>query len=214
MNHDLNTEEEYEQFSDGEIFIKIWTSPRKVFRFIHYHEYHKYVWPLLFLAGIARAFDRAILKNIGDQLPLSDILWGCITLGGLLGWLSYYLYAWLLSWTGKWLEGEANTTSLVRVLTYASFPSIIALLVVAAQIQAFGIELFKEYGELSSTTLSEEILLYIAPILELVLGAWTLVLSTIAVSEAQQFSIGKAILNLLLPVLILIALFIGIATIF
>ena len=39
-------------------------------------------------------------------------------------------------------------------------------------------------------------------ILELLLGIWTIVLCVIGVSEVQKLSIGKSILNLLLPVLV------------
>jgi len=41
--------------------------------------------------------------------------------------------------------------------------------------------------------------------LEVVLGVWTIVLFVVGVSEVQKFSIWKAILNILLPVLLLLA---------
>jgi len=45
-------------------------------------------------------------------------------------------------------------------------------------------------------------MVYSSMILELLLGIWTIVLCVIGVSEVQKLSIGKSILNLLLPVLV------------
>ena len=66
------------KLTDKEVFLKIWTSPRRVFKFINDNHYDKYVNVLLFFAGISRAFDRASLKNMGDKMSLLSILGICI----------------------------------------------------------------------------------------------------------------------------------------
>jgi hypothetical protein len=82
----------------------------------------------MLLAGISSAFNRAAIKSMGDEYSLLTVLAICIVLGGLLGWLSYYIYAVLMSWTGKWLNGKGDKDSLLRVISYAMIPSIAALL--------------------------------------------------------------------------------------
>lgn len=59
--------------TEQEIFTTIWTSPRKVFKFINDNQYGKHATVLLILAGISSAFDRAIMKDMGDQMPLVAI---------------------------------------------------------------------------------------------------------------------------------------------
>ena len=70
MENILDEIEKPLSFTDKEIFTKIWTKPREVLRYIHDNKYDKYVTVLLVLAGISRAFDRAVMKDMGDKLSL------------------------------------------------------------------------------------------------------------------------------------------------
>jgi len=81
-------------------------------------------------------------------------------------------------------------------------PAIIALLCLIPQIGIYGNEIFKADGDITSAGLIPNIIVYGSMILEFILGIWTIVLCVIGVSEVQKLSIGKAILNLLLPILV------------
>jgi hypothetical protein len=199
--------------SDRDIFTKIWTSPRRTFKFINDKRYDKYVTVLLILSGISRAFDRASLNNMGDKMSIWGIVGFCIVLGGLFGWISYYIYSALLSWTGKWLKAQGDTNSILRILSYAMLPSVIALIFLIPQIAAYGNEIFKSDGDIISADWLSNVVVYGSMLLEFILAIWTLIFCVIGVSEVQKFSIGKSILNLFLPVIVflvpilLIALF-------
>ena len=189
--------------SDKKLFSEIWTSPRKVFRFINTYKYDKYVTGLLILAGITRTFDRASMKNMGDNFSLWGIIAFCIIIGAIFGWITYYIYSALISWTGKWIDGKGNTDSILRVLSYALIPSIISLLLLIPQIAIYGNEIFKSDGDISSGGIVSNIIVYGSMILEFTLGIWSLVLCVIGISEVQKLSIGKSILNLLLPAIVI-----------
>ena len=92
-NHLLDEMEREYAFTDQEIFTKIWTRPRAVLYYIHDLKYEKFVVPLLVLAGVAGAFDRAVDRNLGDSLPLIGLIITCLISGALFGWLSYYVFA-------------------------------------------------------------------------------------------------------------------------
>lgn len=214
MKNSLDQDEENLNLTDKEIFTQIWISPRLIFKYINDNHYDKYVTTLLVLSGIARAFDRASAKNMGDKMSLWTIITLCIILGGLLGWISYYFYAALISWTGKWLKGQGETSSILRIVSYAMIPSIIALVFLIPQIGVYGIEIFKKDGDITSAGWLANISVYGSMVLELILGVWTIVFVVVGVSEVQKISIGKSILNLLLPgiiigipILILVLLF-------
>lgn len=185
--------------TDKDLFTKIWASPRQVFKYINDNHYDKYVTILLVLSGISRSFERASMKNMGDKMSLWAILGICIILGGLLGWISYYIYAALINWTGKWLKGQGDTSSILRILSYAMIPSIISLIFLIPQIGIYGVEIFKEDGDITSAGLFSNILVYGSLVLEFILGIWTIVFCVVGVSEVQKLTIGKSILNLLLP---------------
>lgn len=190
--------------TDKDIFTKIWTSPQQVFKYINDKQYDKYVTLLLILSGISRSFDRASLKNMGDKMSIWAILGLCIIVGGLMGWISYYIYAGLISWTGKLLKGKGDTSSILRILSYAMIPSIIALIFLLPQIGIYGVEIFKEDGDITSAGWISNIFVYGSMFLELVLGIWTIVFCVVGISEVQKLSIGKSILNLLLPLFVII----------
>jgi hypothetical protein len=192
--------------SDKKLFTKIWTSPREVFQFLNTYKYDKHTTILLILAGIARSFDRASSKNMGNDFSIWGIIAFCIIGGALFGWITYYLYAALISWTGKWLNGRGNTDSILRVLSFALLPSIVSLVFLIPQMLVYGTEIFKSEGDISSEGIISNLIVYSSIVLELILGFWTFVLCIIAISEVQQLSIGKSILNVLLPAIIFVAI--------
>lgn len=195
--------EQHPHLTIKEILSKIWFSPREVFRSIIYHHYDKYVPGLLILAGISRAFDKAANKGLGDSISLGGIIGLCIVVGGVLGWLASGIYAALISWTGKWLNGLGDSKSVLRVMAYAYIPSILSLIFLVPELSIYGVEIFKTDGDIVSAGIPSNILFYGALMVEAVLGIWTLILLIIGVAEAQQFSIGKSIVNLLLPIFII-----------
>jgi len=189
--------------SDKKLFSKIWTSPREVFKFINTYKYDKYVTVLLILAGISRTFDRASMKNMGDNFSIWGVIAFCIIIGAIFGWITNYIYSALISWTGNWLNGKGNTDSILRVLSYALIPSIISLLLLIPQIAIYGNEIFKSEGDISSGGIISNVIVYGSMFLEFILGIWTLFLFVIGISEVQKLSIGKSILNLVLPVIVI-----------
>ena len=196
--------ETYDTLSDKEIFTKIWTEPRRVLKYINETKYEKYFYILLFLAGVSGAFDRAVNKNMGENVSLLGIVASCVILGGFLGWLSYYIYAALLSWTGKWLDGKGNPDSIYRILAYAMIPSAISLVFLVPQIAVYGIDLFVKDGDLVNAGIVGNIVFWGSILLEIILGVFTIIFSVIGLSEVQKISVWKAILNLVLPLLIIL----------
>lgn len=189
--------------NDRALFSKLWTSPREALSYIHQHKYQKYYTLLLALAGITQSFDRAVSRDLGDKISLLGIVATCIIAGGLLGWISYYIYAALISFTGQWLKGIADTRSIIRVMAYALLPHILTLALLGLQISIYGIDLFQAEGDLTSGGTLANIVFYTSVVAELILGFWSLVLLIIGISVVQKFSIGKAIVNLIFPIIVI-----------
>jgi hypothetical protein len=204
MQDFLDSLNEDVQLTDKQVFTEIWTNPRMVFKYINENRYEKYMIALLFLAGVSSSIDRASLKNMGDKSELLSIIGLSIVLGGLFGWISYYLYSAMLSWTGKWLDGQGDTKSILRVLSHALLPSIISIVFLIPQIAVYGNEIFKSNGDISSAGIIPNIMVYSCMAVDVVLGVWTMILCVLAISEVQKLSIGKSILNLLLPLFVII----------
>ena len=188
---------------EDEIITRIWREPRLTFESIYKYNFERYLIPILVVAGISRAFDRAATRSMGDDASLVFIVGVCVVAGGLLGWISIYVYAALLSWSGKLLGGNCNTSTMFRLTAHANIPLFFSLIFLVIQIMVFGIQIFQS-GEIGGNeTTIFQITGWLAIVAEVLLGLWTLVLYVIAISVGQNFTIGKSIVNMLLPILII-----------
>ena len=68
----------------------------------------------------------------------------------------------------------------------------------------YGTEMFKEDGDIFSQGTLATIWFFASLLLEVILSIYTLVLMTIGLSVVQKMSIGKAILNLFLPIFVIV----------
>lgn len=200
MENSIDSKEEL-HLTDKDIFLKIWTSPRLVFKYINDKQYGEYVTMLLILAGIYNSLDKAMLKHMGDHLPLWGVLGVAIVGGTLFGWLSYYIYAALISWTGGWLKGAGDTDSILRIMSYALIPSLVSLVFLIPEIALYGIDLFKSDAQPFFFGWIDDKLIIFLEAISVCLGTWSLILFILGIAEVQKFSIWKSILNMVLPVL-------------
>jgi len=191
--------------SDTEIFTKIWMSPRQVFKYIQEHNYSKFTTGLLILGGITSVLNNASNRHLGDLMPLWSVLIVCVLGGGIFGWLYFYIYAALLSWTGKWLKGAGNTKSLFRMISYALIPSLVVLFVLILRIIFVGNEEFQSNVDVLDSGFWIISLYELSAFIEITIAVWTLAILVIGISEVQKLSIGKSILNLILPGILIIA---------
>jgi len=200
MDNSIESKEEL-HLTDNDIFLKIWTSPRLVFKYINDNKYGEYVTMLLILAGIYNSLDKAMSQHMGNHMPLWGVLGIGIVGGALFGWLSYYIYAALISWTGGWLKGAGDTDSILRIMSYALIPSLASLVFLIPEIAMYGNDLFKsDVQPLFFGWLDDKLIIFFEAI-SVCLGTWSLILFILGIAEVQKLSIWKSILNMALPIL-------------
>ena len=209
-NYEEN-EQEGIRLSGRDIFSKIWMSPRMVFKFVTDSNYNGLTTSLLIFAGIFNALYSASFRNIGDQMSLPIVLIVCLIGGGIFGWIYFYLYAALLSWTGKWLKGAGNTRSLLRMMSLAFIPSLVLILLFIVRIALYGNEVFQSNIDIFAKGAPTIAAYAFFTFVETAIGVWTLGILIIGISEVQKLSIWKSILNMILPIIIVMAAFLPIA---
>ncbi len=186
----------------GTIIQRIWGSPRLVFSNVIEYPQPRIVLILMSLAGISNALDRASSQNLGEDMELIYVLLFSIILGALFGWISLFIYGHLLQFTGSWLKGQSKGDTLVHIVAHAMIPSIFGLIPMTMIIMIYGNSVFQAEYNINDTT--DVIIFFVFGIIQLTLGIYTLVLTVIGIAEAQKFSIGKAVLNLFLPLFLLL----------
>lgn len=186
------------------ILTKIWFSPKETFTFINNYKYNKNVILFVTFSGIVKSFDKAISKDVGDNLSIWTIVLFGILSGVVFGWIINYIYAFSISWTGRWFNGAGDTQSILRVIAYSSLPIIASLFFLFLRILIYGNAIFQSNFFDLYNGLFDTIIYWGFYFIDLVLIIWTVVLLVIGTSVVQKISTGKAILNLILPALLLV----------
>lgn len=174
-----------------EVFRKIFSEPKKAFEYIHKNRFENYLITILITVGICSAVDNTFEKIVAGTISnVTLALSLSIIFGALFGWISFYLFGGLLSWTGKWYKGRGNTDDFVRILAYSNFPTYISFIVTLIQV------LFLKVFPI--TFISEnfyQVMIYGFSAIGFFIGIWSIALSVIGISVVQNFSYGKAFLN-------------------
>ncbi|WP_176524420.1 YIP1 family protein [Bacillus sp. AFS075034] len=184
-------------------WFTIWIKPRETVRYMEENYSLIYIYILVAIGGISEALNVAALQNFGDRMSITSIIAYAFIMGPISGILGLYIFQFLFKWTGKWIGGKATSQELKYVFGAMKIPLIWYLLLWIPELSIFGTEPF--YSEMKSV-LNSDILLYVYIILGIIkvgLGMGiVLVLFVKCLSEVQQFSIWRAIGNILLSVVI------------
>ena len=191
------------------LLTKIWLKPTDTLKYILKNCPEKYVTILLVLGGIVRAIDRASNKDMGDNMSTAAVLGFAIILGGLFGWVTYYIYAWGMSVTGEWLSGKSEPSKFRTIIAWALIPSICSLILLVPEVIIFGDDLFK--SEPINESLFNTISWIVFGLIEIGLAIWSTVILVKGISLIQNFGIGKSILNMILPGLVIVIPIVAIA---
>ncbi|KFF06212.1 YIP1 family protein [Flavobacterium reichenbachii] len=185
------------------VLTKIWFSPKQVFTFIETHKYSKYVTLLLILSGISKALDKALSKNMGDYLPFWGVIICVILIGISFGQLFNLLLAAALKWAGKWMNGQGDTRSILKIIAYAMIPSICSIFLTAIQFPIYGSLIFQ--SSLSYLLIESPYyqIYYLYVIIDILLVIWSIILLVIGLSVVQKFSIFKAVLNVVIAAVLI-----------
>jgi Yip1 domain len=189
--------------TDGDVFTRIWKQPRLVFNYLSQYEYDRYTYVFLFIAAATTSLELAIASHLNKGMTFSFIISISIIAGGLFWTLIYYTFAAVASRIGEWFGGQATTISIVRVMAYGMFPIIMASLFTILKILLFDIDLFREDFSVRNYGPGLSAFYVISSLSQFALAISSIYLIVIGMSQVQQMPIGVAILNLILPALIL-----------
>lgn len=182
-------------------FLSIWSRPTKTLSFVLQNQPRKYINLLFVLGGIVKALDRA-LEKAGADSSFMELIFLPVILGAAFGWISYYLMAYFISIAGDWLKGKADTADYRTVLAWALLPSLLGALIFIPRWIIF-------YETAGPNAGEGQILNYIDAFLQfiqIILGIWTFVIFVKGVKVIQNFSTLRALLNILLPVIVVLGI--------
>ncbi len=108
-----------------------------------------------------------------------------------------------MSVTGKWIDGTAESDKFRTIIAWALIPSLGSLLLLFPEIFMFQEGLFKSVPV--NNSMFNNTMWFVFGMTELLLGIWSLIILVTGNMLIQNFNVGKAILNLFLPGLVIIS---------
>jgi hypothetical protein len=181
---------------------KIWTKPRATLAYLLDKHIDEHVSLLFVLGGIARAVARVAAQystQSTHKMGVSAALLLAVIGGSISGIITYTGYSWGMSLVGGWLGGKATNDQFKIVLGWALVPSIATLIFLFPALSALN-------GEFASTPLLVHTLLAGCGLAQVGLGIWSSIILTKGVILIQNFGVGRALANVVLPGVVVIGM--------
>lgn len=177
-------------------WLTILIQPRSTIRAIVDSDPKLYVVPLAVLYGIANGLSRSESRSYADTMPLPMVLIIAIAVGGIGGLAGLHISGWILTRTGGWFGGKANSEYVRAAMAWSAVPVILTLLFVPLMLLLYGSDLYTIETPLVD---SNPIPYMLVGFLEIVLTVWWLFLFWKCYAEVQQISLPKAFIAIAAP---------------
>lgn len=194
-------------------WFSIWRRPRSTLQWILAQDGEAWVLGLAAISGIAEALDRASSRSMGDDTSHSLILFAVLIGGPLGGVIGLYVSAFLLGYSGRWLDGCASYAEVRAALAAPGLISAWGLLLWVPLLVFVGDELFTTLTPRLDGSTALQALFIGSGVVSIVMGLWAIVVTILCLSEVQRFSAWRAIANcfvafvaVVLPILVVVLL--------
>ncbi|MEN0055120.1 MAG: YIP1 family protein [Mucilaginibacter sp.] len=196
----------------------LWKKPKKTFRIINEYELYRYQIQLFVLAGITKVISRQFINLADARHELFLTLASSIAAGALLGWFGLLIVTGLIYITGKWIKGQASSTEIMNMVSYAVLPFCLSLIFTLLCVLIIRVLGFQDgsYDYIRNWDNIYYAIIKVHYYFDWLITAWYFVLLVIGISAVQGFSIWKSIMNFLICIaviavpVVLIILYIGI----
>ncbi len=187
-------------------WFSIWWEPRRTLRtLVQLNPKQQMGW-LCFLYGLPMALNFAQSYSFIEVLPLWAILFSTLIIAPFIGMVGLSLTAWLLQWTGKLIGGQGDFHNIRCAVAWSNVPNICTIMMWVVLFSVFGSEVLQR--DFADGTFSgyQAGILFLIFVIESVASIWGFVILLQGLSEVQNFSVWKALLNIAIPIVGLFAL--------
>ncbi len=195
------TNEDLSADDDVSPWRTIWYAPRRTIRWTLDNDPTSDVKTLAVLAGIADAIGRAMDRAMGDTFPMLTVAVIVLGVGTVSGLVLLYLIGAVARRAGIWLGGRMTHEEARAALAWAYPPLIATLAVALVQYAIFGDEVFRSFAP---TIDASPIVATPLAVTTVLLALWSFGLFIVNVSEAQGFTLKRALANVALASLAIV----------
>ena len=190
----------------GNPWLSIWTEPRKTVRSIVNTD-PKFGFVILSgIYGFPMALNLAQNFSLGASIPVWAILIGALIICILLGMIGITISTWLLHFTGRWIGGRGSFQTVRTAVAWSNVPNVVTILMSLILVAMFGRAMFNAAFSATHFMGTQAGIIFIVFLLQAVASIWGFIILLVGLSEVQGFSVWKALLNVLIPFVIVVAI--------
>lgn len=175
-------------------WLSIWVRPRTTIRSIVAQNPRKSLWILAYVYGFASLLNCFQSFPIALRLGMLPMLIVAVILAPFWGYTFFSIWSWIVVWVGKLFKGQGNFETIRSAYAWSCVPLIgniplwFLLITFYSDFLFFGVQDHViQPGAVA--------LLFLVLIGKLVFAIWSIIIFLQALAEVQQFSILRAIGN-------------------
>lgn len=185
----------------------MWTRPRETIREVAASSSKRSLWALATVYGFSSLLNIFQSMALGHRLGLVPMTVAAVLFAPIWGYVIFAIWSWVTTAIGKLLKGKGEYIPVRAAYAWSCVPLIAIIPIWFLLIVFYGDLLFFDIPESQILEMGQAGFLFALLLGKLILSIWSLVLYVQALSEVQQFSILKAILNMVAAGLLLGLLF-------
>lgn len=189
-------------------WLQIWVKPRATIARILSESPNRGFWILAIIYGFSSALNWFQTILMGQHLGLIHIFTLAIVISPLWGYVGFSVWSWVVMFTGQWLKGKGTFKEIRMAYAWSCFPLIVNVILWIAMAFLFGRTLFSNFTpESQMFTQGQVAVLFIILLLRITAAVWSIVIYLNALAQVRQYSILRAIGNVIIAAVIIAIVF-------
>lgn len=188
-------------------WLSIWTRPRITIRRIVNENPDRSLWWLAAVYGFCSMLNLLQSMTFGNVMGSVGILILALIFAPIYGFISFSIWSWFVFQTGKWFKGQGTFKSVRASYAWSCVPILINIPLWLLMVILFGHQLFTNFPDAHTLPSVQIFTLFAILFAKVAVAIWSLVIFLNALAEVQEYSVIKAIFNVLVAGLILGVLF-------
>ena len=195
-------------------WLTMWTKPKSTIRSIVDYNPNFGLFILSAIYGFVSLVSSSQSFAIGEIINFYLVVLLCLVLAPIWGYIVFSISSFFVYFTGKWIKGQAKYKEIRAALAWSNIPMIGNLVLWIVLFIIFKQDILKNFPGSFAITNSHRAILFVILLCQLVLGIWVFILYVNSLAEVQRFSVGKAILNIIIALIIFVAIFFVISIVY
>jgi uncharacterized membrane protein len=187
-------------------WLSIWVQPRETIREIVETNPRYRFYVLCALYGFPMAMSFAQSFSLASRFPVWSIVIASLVICTFFGFIGISISTWLLHVTGKWIKGTGTFQTIRAAVAWSNVPNAVTAITWFILLAVFGGKIFyRDFSEMTFVGYQAGVVFLIF-LVQSIVSIWGFIILLKTLGEVQGFSAWRALLNVAIPFVIVVAL--------